>query len=97
MLKKDEQKVFGGEWTEEGMRFFLETKSHDGTDADYLSLIKAYQYMTADTFAEFVTFFKEEGHNVNATNLEGQSALAVIAGHGPGQPYSDALKAVGAQ
>lgn len=97
MLKKDKQKVFGGEWTEEGMRFFLETKSHDGTDADYLAIMKAYQHMTADTFGEFVAFFKEEGHNVNAINLDGESALAVIAGHAPSQPYAEALKAVGAQ
>ncbi len=46
MLKKDKQKVFGGEWTEESMRFFLESKSHDGTDVDFINLLKAYQYMT---------------------------------------------------
>jgi len=30
-------------------------------------------------------------------NLEGESALSVIASHKPGQPYADALKAAGAQ
>lgn len=97
MLKKDKQKVFGGEWTEESMRFFLESKSYDGTDVDFINLMKAYQHMTADTFSEFVQFFKEEGHNVNAKNLEGESVLAVIASHKPGQAYAEALKAVGAE
>jgi len=59
--------------------------------------MKAYQHMTAETFAEFVQFFKEEGHNVSAKNLEGESALSVIAAHKPGQPYADALKAAGAE
>ena len=96
-LKKDKQKVFGGEWTEESMRFFLESKSYDGTDVDYINLLKAYQHMTADTFAEFVQFFKEEGHNVSAKNLEGESALAVIASHEKCQAYAEALKAAGAE
>ncbi|MEH6346357.1 MAG: PA4642 family protein [Bermanella sp.] len=97
MLKKDKQKVFGGEWTEESMRFFLESKSHDGTDVDFINLLKAYQYMTADTFEEFVAFFKDEGHNVSAKNLAGESAMSVMASHAPGKPYSDVLKAAGAQ
>ena len=97
MLKKDKQKVFGGEWTEDSMRFFLESKSYDGTDVDYINLMKAYQHMTADTFAEFVQFFKEEGHNVSAKNLAGETALAVIASHKAGQLYAAALQAGGAE
>lgn len=96
-LKKDKEKVFGGEFTEESMRFFLESKSYDGTDADYVSVMKAYQHMTPEIFAQFVEFFKEEGYNVNAKNLEGESALAVIASHELGKPYVEALKAAGAE
>ena len=96
MLKKDKQKVFGGEWTEESMRGFISDKSFDGTDADYLNIIKAYQHMLADTFGEFVLFFKEEGRNLDAKNLEGQTALSVISAHAAGKPYADGLKAAGA-
>jgi hypothetical protein len=96
-LKKDKQKVFGGDFTEESMRFFLESKSYDGTDVDFINILKAYQHMTPEIFSQFVEFFKEEGHNVNAQNLEGESALAVIASHEPGKPYAEALKAAGAQ
>jgi hypothetical protein len=53
--------------------------------------------MTPEIFAEFITFFKDEGHNVNAKNTEGESALAVIASHEPGKPYAEALKAAGAE
>lgn len=95
-LKKDKQKVFGGDFTEESMRYFLESKSYDGTDVDYINIMKAYQHMTPAIFAEFVTFFKEEGHNVDAQNLEGESAVTVIASHELGKPYADALKAAGA-
>ena len=96
-LKKDKQKVFGGDFTEESMRFFLESKSYDGTDVDYINILKAYQHMTPEIFAQFVEFLKEEGHNVNAKNLEGESALAVITSHEPGKPYAEALKAAGAE
>jgi hypothetical protein len=95
-LKKDKEKVFGGEFTEESMRYFLESKSYDGTDVDFINILKAYQHMTPEIFAQFVEFFKEEGHNVNAKNLEGESALAVIASHEPGKLYAEALQAAGA-
>ncbi len=97
MLKKDKQKVFGGEWTEESMRPFLESKSHDGTDADYINITKAYQHMLPETFAEFIEYFKEQGHNVNVKNLEGESVLAVISSHTKGKPYAEALVAAGAE
>ena len=92
MLKKDKEKVFGGEWTEDSMRFFLESKSYDETDVDYINIMKAYQHMTAETFVEFIQFFKEEGHNVNAKNLDGQTPLDVISAHAEGAAYAAALK-----
>ena len=97
MLKKDKEKVFGGEWTEESMGAFLTSKSHDGTDADYLNIMKAYQHMVADTFAEFIVFFKEQGGDINAKNLDGLTAFSVISEHAPGQPYAAALKSAGAE
>ncbi|MEY8204791.1 MAG: PA4642 family protein [Bermanella sp.] len=97
MLKKDKEKVFGGEWNEESMRGFLTSKSHDGSSVDYLNIMKAYQHMLADTFAEFIVFFKEEGGDVNAKNLDNATALAVISTHTSGQAYADALKAAGAE
>jgi len=90
--KKDKEKVFGGEWTEEGMRFFLESESYDGTDVDYINIMKAYQHMTSETFVEFIDFFKSEGHKVDAKNLEGLTAEAVISSHTLGAPYAAALK-----
>jgi hypothetical protein len=95
-LKKDKEKVFGGQWTEDSMRFFLESESYDNTDVDYINIMKAYQHMTAETFAEFVDFFKAEGHNVSAKNLAGESAVSVIGSHAPGKPYAQALTAAGA-
>lgn len=96
-LKKDKEKVFGGEWTEDAMRFFLESKSYDETQVDYINIMKAYQHMPPETFAEFITFFKEEGHDVNAKNIEGETALSVISTHTLGAPYAQALSSAGAQ
>lgn len=95
-LKKDKEKTFGGEWTEEAMRFFLESKSYDETEVDYINIMKAYQHMLPEVFAEFIVFFKDEGHDVNAKNLEGKTALAVISAHTLGTPYAQALSLAGA-
>lgn len=93
-LKKDKEKVFGGDWTEEGLRHFLTLKTFDGTDKDYNSLILAYRHMVPAMFKDFVELFAEEGHNLQAQNLDGQTALDVIASHPASVAYADILRAV---
>lgn len=96
MQKKDKEKVFGGDWNEEQLQAFLHIKSHDGTDPDYLSVIRAYRYMTPETFQQFIHLFVADGHNINATNQQNQSALSVISGHTQGEKYANILKSSGA-
>jgi hypothetical protein len=97
MQKKDKEKVFGGEWTEAQLREFLTVESHDGTDPDYIAVIRAYRYMEAPTFAEYLALFKAEGHNLNAVNLEGISILGTIGSHTRSESYAEALKEAGAE
>lgn len=91
-LKKDKEKVFGGQWSEEQLKEFSQVTSHDGTDADFLALKKAYQHMTADAFAEFVQFFEQQDRNLNAQNLDGQTFLQYIQQHAQSQGYVAALE-----
>ena len=52
MQKKDKEKVFGGEWTEDQLKEFLVAESYDGSDADYIAAIRAYRHMVPETFAD---------------------------------------------
>ena len=73
MQKKDKEKVFGGEWTEAQLKEFLVAESYDGSDPDYIAVIRAYRHMVPETFADFITVFKNEGHNLNAKNAAGET------------------------
>ena len=75
MQKKDKEKVFGGEWTEAQLKEFLVAESYDGSDPDYIAVIRAYRHMVPETFADFITVFKNEGHNLNAKNAKGGKKL----------------------
>ena len=96
MLKKDKEKVFGGEWSEEQLREFLSIESFDGTDPDYLAVIRAYRHMEAPTFARFVELFKAEGRNLNAVNLDGVSILGTVGSHARRESYAEILREAGA-
>lgn len=95
-MQKDKEKVFGGEWSEDMLRGFLQADSYDGSDADYVAAIRAYRYMVPDVFADYVGLFKAEGHDVNAKNAAGVSILQTIASHVKGAPYAASLRAAGA-
>jgi len=96
MQKKDKEKVFGGDWTEAQLREFIKVESHDGTDPDYIAVIRAYRHMVPATFQQYINLFVAEGHNVNAQDTEGRSLLATIANHTQGAEYAEILKAAGA-
>lgn len=95
-MKKDKEKVIDEVWTEERVRSFLQVRSHDGTDSDFHRLLKAYQSMRPEDFADFVGFFVEEGYQLDATDREGRSVLDIVSEHRHGQPYAEALRAAGA-
>lgn len=96
MLKKDKEKVFGGDWSEEQLRAFLDVKSHDGSDPDYLAVIRAYRHMVPATFKQYLDVFVAEGYNLNAKNSAGQSVLETIINHTQGAEYATLLKEAGA-
>ena len=97
MQKKDKQKVFGGEWTQEQLEEFLVEQDYAGETADFTSIIRAYRHMMPASFADFLTVMKEKGRDLNAKNAEGETALAVISGHASGAEFATLLKEAGAQ
>lgn len=96
-MKKDKEKVIDEVWTEDHVRSFLNVRSHDGTDEDFHMLLKAYQSMRASDFELFVSFFREQGRDINATGNDGRSVLAIVSEHRHGGEYAGILRAAGAE
>ena len=93
MQKKDKEKVFGGEWSEAQLREFLVAESYDGSDADYVAVIRAYRHMVPGTFADFIKLFAAEGHNLDAKNADGVTLLETIESHAQGKEYAETIRA----
>jgi hypothetical protein len=97
MIKKDKEKVFGGEWSEAQLEEFLVAKDYPGETANFTSIIRAYRHMMPASFADFLVLLKEKGGDVNAMNEAGESALAIISGHPKGAEFAALLKEAGAK
>ncbi|MEE4660223.1 MAG: PA4642 family protein, partial [Halieaceae bacterium] len=67
-MRKDKEKVLDEVWTEARVKSFLQIRSHDDVEEDFHMLLKAYQSMRAEDFAKFVSFFVDDGRNLDATN-----------------------------
>ncbi len=96
-LKKDKQKVLGETFSDDRVREFLQVENIGDTDPDYTALERAYRGMKADNFETFITFFVEEGRNINSANAEGLTFLQTISKHRHAAPYITALKNHGAK
>lgn len=97
MQKKDKEKVFGGDWSEEQLRAFLTVDNPNDNEPDYAAAIRAYRHMLPATFAQYLALFKAEGHNLNAKSSDGETILGTISQHTKGAEYAELLKAAGAE
>ncbi len=95
-MKKDKEKVLDEVWTEDRVRSFLDVRTYDGSSEDFHMLLKAYQSMRASDFELFVSFFTEQGRDLNAAGDDGRTVLAIIRTHRHGAEYADILTAAGA-
>ena len=95
-LKKDKQKVLGEVFDDERVKSFLDYQPPTGVDGDFHLLEKAYRGMNIDNFSTFLTFFTQTGHDLNATNPEGETLTQIASRHGHGADYVNALKTAGA-
>lgn len=96
MSGPSQPKVEDEQWSDERIRGFLSLKSQDSTDTDYHILLQAYHHMTAAFFARFIVMFVQDGHNINAQSLDGETILSRISSHASSSEYVDILKLHGA-
>ena len=95
-MRKDKEKVIDEVWTEDHVRSFLRARPHDGSNEDFHMLLKAYQSMRASDFELFVSFFRDEGRDLNATGREGRTVLEIVSTHRHGKEYAEILMTAGA-
>lgn len=96
-IKKDKQKILGEVFDNERVKSFLDYLPPEGVNPDFHLLEKAYRSMNIDNFVTFLGFFKQAGHDLNATNPEGTTLAAIIQQHGNSAPYVEALISAGAK
>mgnify|MGYP000200155769 CR=1 FL=1 len=91
-MKKDKQRVESENWDDARLESFLDLKSYDDTDVDYMVLEKAYRAMPLPLFERFLKIFVNAGRNVNAQNPKGETILAVIKKHPQSEDYAKAIE-----
>lgn len=96
-LKKDKQKVLGEVFDDERIKTFLDFEAPEGVNPDFHLLEKAYRGMKAENFATFLKFFREAGHDINATNPDGETLLTIANQHRHAEDYIEALETNGAR
>ena len=97
MTKKDKEKVLDEVWTTDRVKDFLEIKTVENVEKDFHVLMKAYQSMRLENFEEFVGFFCVEKRDINSTNPDGETVLAIIKQHRNSTDYRTILEANGAK
>jgi len=97
MIKKDKQKVLGEVFDDARVKSFLEYQAPTGVSTDFHLLEKAYRGMNIDNFVTFLTFFKQAGYDLNASNPDGKTLMQIAGEHGHGAEYINALREAGAQ
>ena len=91
-LKKDKEKVIDPVWDEARIREFLDLLPPEGESADHHKLLKAYQSMREEDFADFVKFFVEAGGDLNAKDSNGDTVADIVSQHRYGEPYRNIIE-----
>ncbi len=95
-MAKDKEVVVDEVWTDARVREFLDVKPAESIEADFHTLMKAYQAMRGDDFAKFVALFVGAGRNINAEDPQGRSVLSYVREHTKSQEYAQILLRSGA-
>ncbi|NNM52875.1 MAG: hypothetical protein HKM02_11750 [Pseudomonadales bacterium] len=72
---------FGEAWSDERIASWLELLPAAGEDPDYHVLWRAYQGMRAHDFERFTQLFLEQGRNINALGLSGETLTSILSRH----------------
>ncbi len=96
-VRKDKQKVIGEALTDEQVAAFLQARPYDDESVEMHILVRAYRGLRAADFRRFLEMFKAEGFDVNATDRDGRSFLAIVREHAQSEDYIAALEEAGAR
>lgn len=95
-LKKDKEKVLDEVWTQDRVKEFLVVEPAENVEKDFHMLLKAYQSMRADNFADFVGYFVTEGRDINCKGPNGETVLSIVKEHRNSGDFVDVLSRAGA-
>lgn len=84
-------------WSDERVQSFMMLETSQDEAPDFHILQKAYRGMVPEAFERFVKFFLEAGHNINETNMHGETVLKIVSEHRNSGEYAKILQDAGAQ
>ncbi len=84
-------------WSDERIKSFLDLDTTADEAPDFHTLSKAYRGMVAEAFGRFITFFIEDGRNINEKNYRGETILKIVSEHRNSEEYAEILKQAGAK
>lgn len=96
-MAKDKEKVIDEVWTEARIREFIDVIPAENVEADFHRLMKAYQAMRAEDFEDFLDMFIADGHQLNARDPSGRTALSYVREHRNSAEFAKALEQRGAE
>ncbi|KAA8735087.1 hypothetical protein F4V57_04865 [Acinetobacter qingfengensis] len=71
--------TFNEEWSDDRVFAYLNHLPPEGVNADYHILYNAFKHMRPHDYERLLTKFVADGHDVHATNPEGQTIKDVIS------------------
>ncbi|HQV40630.1 MAG: PA4642 family protein [Moraxellaceae bacterium] len=87
---------FGEDWSDERVRGFLDRQPADGSNADFHVLMSAYKHMRPHDFERLLGFFVAAGRDLNATDSNGHTLLALAREHVQSADFVTLLEQAGA-
>ena len=90
-MKKDKVRVEEQAFSQEQIESYLDFKSYDEADAQFVMLEKAYRVMPIEFFEKFLDAFVAKGYDLHAKNVDGQTMLELIA---PNKAFADYTNAI---
>ncbi len=84
-------------WSDERIKSFLTLDTTSDEAEDFHVLTKAYRGMVPEAFSRFISFFIEEGRNINELNYRGETIFKIVSEHKNSAEYAEILKKAGAK
>ena len=92
-MRKDKKQVIGEEISDDSIKLFLAVEPAVATPPSLHKLVKAYRGLRVDDFERFVGFFVAAGHDLAATDAQGNDFVALIQDQRNAEPYIEVIKA----